>query len=79
MGNTLLVLAALSTIAAEYEPVTDARLVSPEPENWLMYRRTYDSHGYSPLTEITRSWMSMTRVVVGVPNEPSSTSSLKYT
>ena len=38
--------------AVEYSPVTDARLAEPEPGNWLMYRRTYDSHGYSPLDEI---------------------------
>ena len=38
--------------AVEYSPVTDARLAEPEPGNWLMYRRTFDSHGYSPLDEI---------------------------
>ena len=38
--------------AAEYSPVTDERLLSPEPENWLMYRGTYDSQGYSPLDQI---------------------------
>ena len=38
--------------AAEYAPVTDARLTNPAPENWLMYRRTYDSQGYSPLDQI---------------------------
>ena len=43
---------AFSTYAAEYSPVTDARLLNPEPENWLMYRGTYNSHGYSPLKEI---------------------------
>ena len=26
---------------------------SPEAENWLMYRRTYDGWGYSPLEQIT--------------------------
>ena len=36
-----------------YAPVTDQRLVNPEPENWLMYRRTYDGWGYSPLEQIT--------------------------
>ena len=36
----------------DYSAVTDARLVSPEPRNWLMYRRTYDSWGYSPLDKI---------------------------
>jgi alcohol dehydrogenase (cytochrome c) len=35
-----------------YRAVTDARLLNPEPENWLMYRRTYDSWGYSPLDQI---------------------------
>ncbi|MYE14658.1 MAG: PQQ-dependent dehydrogenase, methanol/ethanol family [Gammaproteobacteria bacterium] len=38
--------------AVEYSPVTDARLAEPEPGNWLMYRRTFDSHGYSPLNQI---------------------------
>jgi len=39
--------------ATSYTPVTDQRLVNPEPENWLMYRRTYDGWGYSPLEQIT--------------------------
>ena len=45
------VLGTAST-SAEYSPVTDERLLNPEPENWLMYRGTYDSHGYSPLAQI---------------------------
>ena len=36
-----------------YTSVTDARLRNPEPENWLMYRGTYNSWGYSPLDQIT--------------------------
>src|SRR6476661_6057969 len=36
----------------EYSAVTDARLLNPEPQNWLMFRRTYDGHGYSPLERI---------------------------
>jgi alcohol dehydrogenase (cytochrome c) len=39
--------------ATSYAPVTDQRLVNPEPENWLMYRRTYDGWGYSPLEQVT--------------------------
>jgi alcohol dehydrogenase (cytochrome c) len=35
-----------------YSAVTDDRLLNPEPENWLMFRRTYDGQGYSPLDEI---------------------------
>ncbi len=38
--------------AGDYANVTDARLTQPEDENWLMYRRTYDGWGYSPLTQI---------------------------
>jgi alcohol dehydrogenase (cytochrome c) len=37
---------------ADYLPVTDARLENPEPGNWLMYRRTYNGWGYSPLDRI---------------------------
>ena len=36
----------------DYHAVTDARLQEPESRNWLMYRRTYDSWGYSPLGQI---------------------------
>lgn len=35
-----------------YSPVTEARLLKPEPQNWLMYRGTYDGWGYSPLEQI---------------------------
>jgi alcohol dehydrogenase (cytochrome c) len=38
---------------AGYTPVTDERLRNPSPSDWLMYRRTYDSWGYSPLDQIT--------------------------
>jgi glucose dehydrogenase len=44
--------ARTTTGATSYTPVTDQRLVSPEAENWLMYRRTYDGWGYSPLEQI---------------------------
>ena len=43
---------AACTCGAEYAPVTDERLADPEAENWLMYRGTYDAHGYSPLDQI---------------------------
>ena len=39
---------------ADYVPVTDAMLRDPDPDDWLMYRRTYDGWGYSPLDQITR-------------------------
>ena len=42
-----------ATVAGQsYRPVTDERLVSPEPENWLSYRGNYNGWGYSTLDQI---------------------------
>src|SRR2546423_12324898 len=38
-----------------YPTVTDERLQHPEAGDWLMYRRTYDGSGFSPLKQITPS------------------------
>ncbi len=38
----------------DFRPVTDEELVNPDPGDWLMYRRTLDSQGYSPLDQINR-------------------------
>jgi len=35
-----------------FTPVTDAMLRDPDPADWLMIRRTYDAHSYSPLDQI---------------------------
>ena len=35
-------------------PVTDALLQDPPPGDWLNWRRTRNSHGYSPLNQVTR-------------------------
>ncbi|HUF74355.1 MAG TPA: PQQ-binding-like beta-propeller repeat protein [Gammaproteobacteria bacterium] len=37
----------------DFVPVTDAMLQDPDPADWLMWRRTLDNWGYSPLDEIT--------------------------
>ncbi|MEE2777187.1 MAG: PQQ-binding-like beta-propeller repeat protein [Acidobacteriota bacterium] len=39
---------------ADYRPVTEAELREPSPDDWLSWRRTRDSHGYSPLSDIDR-------------------------
>ena len=41
--------------ALSYDPVTAERLLKPEPQNWLMYRGTYNGQGYSPLDKINAS------------------------
>ena len=49
---------ALAGEIANYSPVTQQRLNNPEPGNWLLYRRTYDGHAYSPLDKINTSNVS---------------------
>jgi alcohol dehydrogenase (cytochrome c) len=48
---------------AEFVPVTDAMLQNPDPADWLMWRRTLDSWGHSPLTEINRGNVADLRMV----------------
>ena len=83
----LMVATALATLALpafaqspikSYTPVTQDRLSNPEPQNWLMYRRTYDGQGYSPLKQITAAnvkdlvpvWTFSTGLVEGHQSPP---------
>ena len=47
----------------EFVPVTDAMLQDPAPGDWLMWRRTLDGWGYSPLDQITRDNVDQLRLV----------------
>lgn len=38
--------------AESYAPVTEAMLLNPPDDEWLMWRRTYDHWGYSPLDQV---------------------------
>ena len=49
--------------SAGFVPVTDAMLQNPAPEDWLMWRRTLDSWGYSPLDQINRENVDQLRLV----------------
>src|SRR3954451_1844401 len=61
-----------------YSPVSEARLANPEPQNWLMYRRTYDGQVYSPLDKINAGnvknlvpvWTFSTGVIEGHQSPP---------
>ena len=46
-----------------FPPVTDAMLQEPAPSDWLMWRRTLDSWGFSPLAEINRDNVGQMRMV----------------
>jgi alcohol dehydrogenase (cytochrome c) len=45
--------AAPKAQAKPFTPVTDAMLRNPDPADWLMWRRTLNSWGFSPLKQIT--------------------------
>jgi len=46
-----------------FVPVTDAMLQKPDASEWLMWRRTLDGWGYSPLTQINRNNVTQLRLV----------------
>ena len=47
--------AANDDLLANLSPVSDAMLAAPPSSDWLMWRRTYDGFGFSPLDQITRA------------------------
>ena len=49
--------------SGDYVPVTDAMLQNPAPADWLMWRRTLDGWGYSPLDQIDRTNVGELRMV----------------
>ena len=49
--------------ARDIDPVTDAELENPSPDDWLMWRRTLDGWGYSPLDQIDRENVDQLRLV----------------
>ena len=46
-----------------FVPVTDEMLWKPSPSNWLSWRRTLDSHGFSPLDQIDRTNVTRLKMV----------------
>jgi len=64
LAAALLVAAAAHGQPADtFVPVTDAMLQNPDPADWLMWRRTLDSWGYSPLDEIDHGNVGSLRMV----------------
>ncbi|QIB66843.1 outer membrane protein assembly factor BamB family protein [Kineobactrum salinum] len=54
-GVTIPAAPAKSNPLHSLSPVTDAMLTQPADGDWLMWRRTYDAYGFSPLDEIDAS------------------------
>ena len=55
--------AAQTSTRADFTPVTDAMLQNPADGDWLMWRRTLDGWGYSPLDQIDRDNVGDLRMV----------------
>src|SRR5690606_32818538 len=49
----------------DFVPVTDEMLQNPDPADWLMWRRTLDSWGHSPLDQIDTGNVASLRLVFG--------------
>jgi alcohol dehydrogenase (cytochrome c) len=60
--------------------VNDTLLRNPPASEWLLWRRTYDDHGFSPLAEITRNNVEALRVVWAwsLPNGPNEATPLEH-
>jgi PQQ-dependent dehydrogenase (methanol/ethanol family) len=61
-------------------PVTQAMLRRPPAGEWLLWRRTYDDHGFSPLAQINRRNVSRLRVAWtwSIPRGPNETTPLEH-
>src|SRR5436853_252070 len=51
LASTLLASTSVLVMAGE---VTSARLMNPEPQNWLMVNKDYAAHRYSELDQINQ-------------------------
>ncbi|MDT8429301.1 MAG: PQQ-binding-like beta-propeller repeat protein [Pseudomonadales bacterium] len=57
---------------ANLTPVTDALLTNPPADDWLMWRRTFDAYGFSPLHQINRDNVAGLTEAYRVALEPGS-------
>jgi PQQ-dependent dehydrogenase (methanol/ethanol family) len=46
---------AQTSATRPFRPVTDAMLRNPDPGDWLMWRRTWNGWGFSPLDQVNKS------------------------
>ena len=63
LAVALTVFTAAAAQQPAFVPVTDAMIRNPDPADWLMWRRTLNSWGYSPLTQITPNNVGTLRMV----------------
>ncbi len=69
-----------SAQTADFRPVTDATLASPDPADWLMLSRTFDEQRFSPLNQINKSNVGQLRMAWarGLPNGTQESTPIVY-
>src|SRR5437016_10632990 len=50
-------------VVRNFQPVTEAMLLNPSPDDWLMFSRTYDAQRYSPLKQINKQNVGQLKMV----------------
>jgi alcohol dehydrogenase (cytochrome c) len=73
LGTALAALAVTQVTAQtvpDFPAVTDAEIQNPDPADWLSWRRTLDSWGYSPLDQINTQNVQNLRLVWAMPLNP---------
>ena len=53
--NTAYLFAQELNSVERFKTISEAELVKPDDEDWLIWRRTYDAQGHSPLDQINRN------------------------
>jgi alcohol dehydrogenase (cytochrome c) len=54
---------AVPQVVKNYEPVTEQMLENPNPNDWLMYSRTFDAQRFSPLKQINKQNVNQLHLV----------------
>ncbi|MBI3941317.1 MAG: PQQ-binding-like beta-propeller repeat protein [Acidobacteria bacterium] len=60
---SILVTLPVGAQVKDFQPVTQAMLLQPDPADWLMLSRTYDYQRFSPLNQIRRDNVGRLRMV----------------
>lgn len=58
------------SLMQRFTPVSEQMALNPNPNDWLMWRRTYNSWGYSPLSQINRDNIGQLQLSWAITQEP---------
>jgi len=58
------------SLMQRFTPVSDQLALNPNRNDWLMWRRAYDSWGYSPLNQINKDNIGQLQLAWAITQEP---------